>query len=121
VKVFYFKNQDIEDFIRTDNGIVELNDNGKGTKEDYYSIQLKVPKRNCVYDFRNIQKWTRMELLTAFDYEALQMEGGDKLDRVEVLKAMKSYFEEEAMQLEEKIRSELAVKTPTNGSKFGFK
>lgn len=63
MKVFYFKDQSIEDDLRDiDSGVAETDQSGKTTKADYLSIQLKVPKHLCNINFQGMARWTTLHL-----------------------------------------------------------
>jgi len=65
MKVYYFKNQDIEDYIRDENGVIVTDEDGRSKTTDYYSIQLKVPKSDCSIDFRTYARYSAFALFPA--------------------------------------------------------
>jgi hypothetical protein len=113
LKAFYFKDQKIEDNIRDiDSGVEEVDENGRTKKDDYLSIQLKVPMKECDIDFQNMPRWTTLVVLTRFDFEALQMGQVSGMSKIEVYNAMIAYNEDQRDELIEKRNEAISEITP---------
>ena len=103
MKCFYFKSQDISEAKRDENGIVELTEDNKTILEDYYSIQLKVPKKDCSIDWRGIVRWAKMELIMPWEVG----EPNAQFTKIELYKGCLSILEGNCDDLREKIREEV--------------
>ena len=72
MKVYYFKDQRIEEALRDERGDVVIDGEGKSKTVDYKSIQLKVPISENKIDFDAYSRYAPMVLLTEFDFLQLQ-------------------------------------------------
>lgn len=105
MKAFFFKQQSIEDKMRDlDSGVLYKDEEGKTENEDYISIQIKVPRKDCNIDFQNMARWSTIRIFEKHDADIPEESGTGKLDKIQVYEAMISLLETWGTELREKIQ-----------------
>ena len=102
MKVFYFSDRGVSEAKRDENGVLELTPEGKTIADDYLSIIVKVPKRECNVDFRQVVRWQAMDLRMPWEVGA----AGAEFSRLELYKGCVSILEGMVRDIHEKIRDE---------------
>jgi len=102
MKVFYFKSQDISEAKRNEDGVIETTPEGKTIQDDYYSIQLKIPKRECTIDWRDVVRWSKMELIMPWEKGS----PGKEFSRLELFQGCASLLEGMLADIRERIQED---------------
>ncbi len=94
MEAFFFKQQSIEDKMRDENGILYKDpDTGKTENEDYISIQLKIPRKDCTIDFQNMARWAAVKIFEKHSIDLPISAGYPEVPQQQLKNAMVSYLE----------------------------